>query len=298
MNDKVNEFLNYLLTVRGYSEHTIRNYRLDLSAFLAHTAPKNLQSITPAKIRTYLAELTHKNRSKRTRLRQLSTLRSFFKYALKEKWIEESPMDQIESPKQDKPLPKSLSREEITRLLEQPPLDTLLGFRDRTILELFYSSALRVSELVALSRSDIDFAASSLRVKGKGKKERIVPMTKSAAKWLKEYLTHPLRFIDEKERKAEQDIEAAFLNKWGNRLSSRSVERSLERYLLQSGLASKVTPHTLRHSIATHWLENGMDLKTIQVLLGHSNLSTTTIYTKVTSKFKKEVYDKAHPRAK
>lgn len=298
MEQKIENFLLYLRTVRGVSEHTIRNYKLDLAAFQTFTNGIPLGEVTVRILRSYLMDLTLKKRAKRTISRRLSSLRSFFKYALREKWIESNPLELIDSPKLDRPLPKSLSYEEIERLLEQPDTMGLLGFRDRALLELFYSSGLRLSEAVGLSRSDLNFSALSLRVKGKGKKERIVPMTKNAAKWLKEYLEHPLRFVDEKERFSERDPHAVFLNKWGVRLSARSVERLLEGYLISSGLAAKVTPHTLRHSIATHWLERGMDLKTIQLLLGHSSLSTTTIYTKVSGKLKKEVYDKAHPRAK
>ncbi|MEX0961791.1 MAG: site-specific tyrosine recombinase/integron integrase [Simkaniaceae bacterium] len=291
------DYLNYLQNVRGYSEHTLRGYRQDIKLFFDFVGHKNIEAVTTRVIRQYLLEELKKNRSKRTRLRRLSSLRSFYRFALKQKWVKLNPFDSIERQKLDKPLPKSLNEEEITLLLEQPETETYLGFRDRALLELFYSSALRLSEAVALSRADIDFKNRSLRIKGKGKKMRVVPMTATCAKWLHEYLSHPLRFVDEKERFSERDLNAVFLNKWGERLSARSVERLLEKYLLKSGLAAKVTPHTFRHSIATHWLERGMDLKTIQLLLGHSSLSTTTIYTKVTHELKKKVYDKAHPRA-
>ena len=176
-------------------------------------------------------------------------------------------------------------------------MQSYLGFRDRVIIELFYSSGLRVSELCALNREDVILPNLSMRVKGKGKKERIIPITKNASRWLHDYLNHPDRYAGSSTFQPQHDPQAIFLNKWGRRLSARSVDRLFRRYLLSSGIAATVTPHTIRHTIATHWLENGMDLKTIQGILGHSSLSTTTIYTKVSTKLKKEVYNKAHPRA-
>ena len=164
-------------------------------------------------------------------------------------------------------------------------------------MELFYSSGLRVSELVGLNRVDFDEPNFLMRLKGKGKKERIVPITKNSAKWISEYLNHSERHKNIDGHLSEIDREAIFLNRQGTRLTSRSVDRNFDKYLRMSGLAEKITPHTIRHTIATHWLENGMDLKTIQELLGHNSLSTTTLYTQVSTNLKKKVYHKAHPRA-
>jgi len=225
-------------------------------------------------------------------LRRLSSLRSFYKFALREKLVAASPLDEIESPKKEKKLPVSLQYAQVELLLAQPDLSSHLGFRDRAIMELFYSSGLRLSELVGLNRKDFDMNGLVLRVLGKGKKVRQVPITATAAKWMQDYLVHPER------SSVEQDSQAIFLNKWGTRLTSRSVDRQFAAYLRASGLSERVTPHTIRHTIATHWLEHGMDLKTIQLLLGHASLSTTTIYTHVSPKLKRAVYDKAHPRAK
>lgn len=169
--------------------------------------------------------------------------------------------------------------------------------RDRTILELFYSSGLRVSELVALDRTDFDAASLLLKIRGKGKKERIVPITKNAATWISKYLAHSERHIVGDKHFPEIDHDAIFLNFLGTRLTTRSVDRNFKEYIKASGLAGKATPHTIRHTIATHWLENGMDLKTIQLILGHSALATTTIYTHVSSTLKKQAHKKAHPRA-
>ncbi|HPE85080.1 MAG TPA: tyrosine recombinase XerC [Chlamydiales bacterium] len=288
MLDAVSKFLHHLEAAVGASPHTIRNYRLDLQAFLAFTKKDcTLDQITKQTIRAYLADLNLKGAKKRTILRRLSTLRSFYKYALRQKWVETSPLEAIDSPKLDKPLPKALNYQQIENLFNQPDTTTLLGLRDRAMLELFYSSGLRVSELAGINHSDLDYQNLRLRVRGKGKKERILPITKGAANWIADYVSFP----------GQKASEAIFLNKFGDRLTVRSIDRLFKKYLLQSGLAGRITPHTIRHTIATHWLENGMDLKTIQTLLGHSSLATTTIYTKVSTRLKKEIYDKTHPRA-
>lgn len=292
MDESRNKFLDYLRVVRGASEHTIRNYGLDLEAFQAFNQNIPLSQVDKKTVRGYLAHLNLKQTSKRTILRRLSSLRSFFKYLLKEKILSYNPMEEIEGPKLEKSIPSPLSYEQVQRLFEQPDTSSYLGFRDRCIMELFYSSGLRISELVGLDRRDFDSENFILRVKGKGKKERLVPITKSAATWVANYLNHSERL------ETEVDRSAIFLNKWGTRISSRSVDRNFKRFLLSSGLAAKITPHTIRHTIATHWLEKGMDLKTIQTILGHSSLSTTTIYTQVSTRLKKDVYDKTHPLVK
>lgn len=257
-----------------------------------------LQSVDKKHIRAYLAQLNQKLARKKTILRRLSSLRSFFKFLVKEGVLTQNPLEEIDAPKLEKTIPAPLSREEIEMLFRQPDATSLLGFRDRTIMELFYSSGLRISELVGLNRKDIDLVHLTIRVKGKGKKERVIPITQTAAEWITRYLDHPERGCSGEQHEAEKDHEALFLNRWGERLTARSVDRNFKVYLRSSGLAAKATPHTMRHSIATHWLENGMDLKTIQTLLGHHSLATTTIYTQVSKKIKKEVYDKAHPLVK
>lgn len=322
-------FLEYLRVVKNASEHTIRNYSIDLNAFktfleqqkglsiLHENLPDKIQyqrpyserytandgvlilrDINKKTIRAFLAYLKAQSQNKKTIVRRLSSLRSFFRYACLNKHLEINPIEEIETPKLDKKIPVSLSYEEVVRLFEQPDLDTYLGFRDRAIMELFYSSGLRVSELAALNRVDLDAENYLLKLKGKGRKERIVPITKNAARWIEDYLNHSKRHEKTDDHDPEVDHHAIFLNCLGTRLTTRSIDRNFDRYLKASGMAQKATPHTIRHTIATHWLENGMDLKTIQVLLGHNSLATTTIYTQVSNKLKKEVYDKAHPRAK
>lgn len=312
------DFLEELKLLHNASIHTLRNYAIDLNAlknFLENESPSpkiryelpyvkrnltldtdlNLDHINRRTIRQFLAH--HSDISKRTQMRRISSLRSFFKFLINRHLIMVNPMEDIESPKLDKSLPQSLSYQQIQNLFEQPNLATYLGFRDRTMMELLYSSGLRVSELVGLDREDFDYENFSVLLKGKRKKERLVPITKNAAEWMNKYLNHPHRHQNSSEHLKQVDSKAVFLNKWGQRITTRSVDRKFVKYLLMSGLPSDVTPHTIRHTIATHWLENGMDLKTIQMLLGHSSLSTTSIYTHVSTKLKKEVYDKAHPRA-
>lgn len=284
----VERFLSYLGTAKGVSEHTIRGYRLDLTAF-AHFVQEPLEAVTKRGIRRYLADLHEKKASTRTILRRLSALRSFYKYAIREKLVSENPLEEIESPKKEKRLPISITYPQVEHLFNQPDLATYLGLRDRAIMELFYSSGLRLSELAGLNRRDFDSKNHILNIFGKGKKQRQAPITQTAAEWLLRYLNHPQR--------DEKDPQAIFLNKRGARLTVRSIDRNFAAYLKASGLSEKVTPHTIRHTIATHWLEKGMDLKTIQILLGHTSLATTTIYTHVSPKLKREVYDKTHPRA-
>ncbi len=279
----IDQFLKYLEVVKNVSPHTLRAYTSDLTRF-AMFVDIDLAKVTKKEVRSYLATLP-----KKTILRNLSALRSFYKYAIREKQVEQSPLEEIASPKREKKLPVSITYEQVVHLLNQPDLSNYLGFRDRVIMELFYSSGLRLSELTGLNRKDFDRTAMILNIFGKGKKQRQAPITDNAAQWLVKYLSHPER--------NEQDREAIFLNKWGTRLNPRSVDRNFAAYLRQSGLSERITPHTIRHTIATHWLEKGMDLKTIQLLLGHTSLATTTIYTHVSTKLKREVYDKTHPRA-
>lgn len=322
------DFLEHIKVVKNASEHTIRNYAIDLNSLkdflenvelkimkpedlpdkirynqdysLRYTAKDGLlplDMINRKTIREFLASLNENQKNKRTIIRRISSLRSFFKYCFTNRLITSNPLEDIESPKVEKKVPLSLSYEQLQKLFDQPDTASLLGFRDRTIMELFYSSGLRVSELVALNRRDFDRKNLLLKLKGKGKKERIVPITKNACEWIQAYLDHSERHQEIHGHMAQVDNEAIFLNRLGTRLTSRSVDRNFDKYLTCSGLAGTVTPHTIRHTIATHWLENGMDLKTIQVLLGHTSLATTTIYTQVSGKLKKKVYDEAHPRA-
>lgn len=296
------QFLEHLEIVKHASVHTIRNYSLDLAHFekflMRESLEIDMETIDRKAIRNFLAHLTATECNKKTIVRCLSALRSFFKYAYQQQLISLNPSESLETPKLDKKIPLPLTYDQMKAFFELPRVNTFLGLRDRAIMELFYSSGLRISELIALNRSDIDFKSLLVKLRGKGKKERIVPITENAAQWIHAYLNHPERHQEIDGHYAEADHEAVFLNKWGSRLTTRSVDRSFQAYLKQSGLATRATPHTLRHTIATHWLENGMNLKTIQTILGHQSLTATTIYTKVSSNLKQKVYRESHPRAK
>lgn len=287
----LDQFLYYYRVVKNSSEHTLRNYGIDLNDFKTFVKERTLQEIDKRIIREYLAELMQRGMGKKSVARRLSALRSFFKYLVKERLISLNPLDDIETPKGDKKIPFFLSYDQVERFFALPDLKSHLGIRDRTMMELFYSSGLRVSELAQLRRKDIDCENLCVHVRGKGKKERRLPITRNAAEWILKYLAHPER------NWGEQESEAIFLNRFGKRLTVRSIDRNFALYLKKSGLSGKITPHTIRHTIATHWLEKGMDLKTIQTLLGHNSLATTTIYTQVSTRLKREVYDKSHPLA-
>jgi len=318
-------FLDHLRAVKNSSEHTVRNYAIDLNTlkrFLEqpsenptphHSLPPkishhlssslNTYSDTPLhlidrkNIRLFINWMKSEGTSKRSIVRRLSSLRTFFTYCVREGLLLKSPMENIESPKLEKTIPISLTYEDVQTLFNQPNSSSYLGLRDRTIMELFYSSGLRVSELAGLNKADYDKDNLLLRVRGKGRKERIVPITKNASDWITSYLTDALRYIRDEEHIEEIEREAIFLNKFGTRISTRSIDRMFVKYLALSGLHEDITPHTIRHTIATHWLENGMDLKTIQLLLGHSSMATTTIYTHVSTKLKQEIVQKLHPRS-
>ena len=262
------DFLTHLNLAKGVSVHTIRGYRIDLTSFFNFLGEEELNKRS---IRRFLAHLHREGASTRTILRKLSSLRSFFKHAIRESWVDQNPVEEIEGPKKEKRLPVSINYDQVQLLMNQPDTSNYLGFRDRVIMELFYSSGLRLSEVAGLNRRDFDEKSHVLNIYGKGKKQRQAPITETAVNWVVQYLNHPER--------DEKDPEAIFLNRFGKRITPRSIDRNFERYLRSSGLSVRITPHTIRHTIATHWLENGMDLKTIQMLLGHTSLTTTTIYT-------------------
>lgn len=295
--DAIESFKSHLKYVRNVSEHTVRNYLIDLYAFQTFCEKKDLTQITKQDIRLFLSHLYDQKAKNQTILRKLSSLRSFFTFAVKNKWLTASPLLDIESPKREKLLPVTLTMDQVDLFFSQPDTNSYLGIRDRTMMELFYSSALRISEIVALNREDVHVKSMQIKVSGKGKKQRVIPMTANATEWLTRYLYHPKRCLNTKTHQGQKDSHAIFLNKWGKRISVRSVDRFFQKYLKSSQLFERVTPHKIRHTIATHWLENGMDLKTIQTLLGHEVLTTTTVYTHVSTKLKKQVYDQAHPRS-
>jgi integrase/recombinase XerC len=252
-----------------------------------------LREVTPEQVKSFLAFLANQSYSKSTIARKLATLRSFYKFCVRREYVPTHPLSTIRTPKQEKSLPRFLEVEQINTLLSTPDASTLLGCRDRAMLEVLYSTGVRVSELVALNVEDVDFNARTIRVRGKGKKQRISPVGPTAMAALKRYLE--MRRADA--RSASFDQQALFVNKHGQRISTRSVRRKLDKYLAECGLDPAISPHTLRHSFATHMLSNGADLRSVQELLGHQSLSTTQVYTHLTTPRLKAVYDEAHPRS-
>jgi integrase/recombinase XerC len=300
MEQLIEDFLQHLRVFKHASIHTLRNYSMDLRHFQEFIEKKQIDvhEVHRRVIREYLSELSADGLKKKSIQRKVSTLRSFFRHHVKFQKISVDPMEHIEPMKQAVLVPKALTIEEIKIYFSQPNIETYLGLRDRVMFELLYSSGLRVSELQGLNRESIDFDQRLVSVLGKGNKVRIVPITQNCSRWLKTYLDHPERNLKTEEHDAEQDHKAVFLNRFGKRITTRSIDRLFKEYLLKSGLSAKITPHVIRHSIATHWLENGMNLKIIQEILGHESLATTQIYTKVTKGYKIEGYSKAHPLMK
>jgi len=284
MNRYVDKFLSYLEIEKNYSAHTIINYKVDLVEFFAFIGDTPIKQISYLHLRKFLAQLRTKNH--RTVARKLSSIRSIFKFLFREGLIKDNPAGLLVTPRLDKILPKFLSEKEITQLVEAPKPDKLSGKRDRAILEALYSTGIRVSELVSLNIDSIDTISNIVKVLGKGKKERIVPIGDKAIIAIRNYLDS---------RKSNN--KALFLNKNGTRLTDRSVRNILDKYIRQTSILMHVSPHVMRHSFATHLLNRGADLRAVQELLGHANLSTTQIYTHVTTERLKTIYDRAHPRA-
>jgi integrase/recombinase XerC len=295
----IDRFADYIALERGVSPHTSRAYRKDLELFVAFLReeglPLDVTKIDYLTIRLYLGHLYQGSRIKRTSVvRKLASLRTFFRYLKREGIVEKNPAKMVAIPKGGKDLPHTLSVDEAFRFLDIPDAASPLGSRDRAILEFLYSSGLRVGELTALSLSDLDLGTGMVRVLGKGGKERMVPIGSKAVEALNSYLTRRGELMG----KGEPTPQYLFLNHRGGRLTARSVGRMIKKYLLQGGIVKETTPHTFRHSFATHLLDAGADLRGIQELLGHASLSTTQKYTHVSSAKLMEVYDRTHPRAR
>ena len=288
MDRYIEKFMRYLEIEKNYSKYTISNYRLDLEGFKKFLGDLALEKIDYLALRKYLAILKEKNLKNRTVGRRLSTLRSFFKFLIREGYLKNNPITSLSSPKQEKHLPLFLTEEEVTKLIDSVQLKNERDFRDRAAIETFYSTGIRVSELVGLNIEDVDFIAGIVKVLGKGKKERIVPIGEQALSTIRAYL---------EKRKRQQEAGALFLNKNGKRITDRGIRNVVVKYIRIASMRHGVSCHTFRHSFATHLLNRGADLRSVQELLGHVNLSTTQIYTHLTTEKLKKVYDKAHPRA-
>jgi integrase/recombinase XerC len=305
----VERYGTFLRVEKNVSSHTLRNYLSDLWQFFtflekppgqAETRTVVIESIDHHRIHAFLSSL-YREHKKSSIGRKLSAIKSFFRFLLREGVVARDPTLHIGSPKQEQPLPTHLTVDDMFRLLEAPLADTPAGLRDRAILEVLYSCGVRVSELVALSWSDVDPTLEVVRVRGKGNKERIVPIGRKALEALEQYRRQIPQLVTPKNRGAVFDVSLitapVFLNSRGGRLTTRSVARLVGGYARDCGIVLNTSPHALRHSFATHLLEAGADLRAIQELLGHSSLSTTQRYTHVNLDRLMQVYDKAHPRA-
>jgi len=316
----IEQFITYLEVERNFSGHTVRSYRADLTQFCLFLAAlaqaplsadalksedlpgedsldvdpltRALPAVTPTEVRAFLAMMRNSEYSKATIARKLASLRSFYKYLARTGTVTSSPVTAVRTPRQDKRLPKCLDLAQIEALLSAPDTATLLGSRDVAIIETIYSSGLRVSELVGLNIEHLDRYSETLRIiRGKGRKERLTPIGKAALSAIDLYQQKRVARFGETMRGP------LFVNKTGQRISERSIRRKLEKYLQIAGIPIHISPHTLRHSFATHMLNAGADLRSVQELLGHVSLSTTQIYTHLTTTRLKQVYDNAHPLA-
>lgn len=300
----IDKFLRYLEIEKNASNHTILNYRLDLEEFGNFLNPRVLAaddaaSAAPVKktplditkidylaLRRFLAALKQKGIKSRTVARKVSCLKTFFKFLMREGYLADNPALLISSPKIDKHLPNFLTEAEMSRLIEFPKADTVSGLRDRAIFETLYSTGMRISELVSLNVGSPDYISGIVKVQGKGKKERIVPLGDKAITAIRQYLV-----------KRKSDSKSLFLNSRGEKITDRGVRVILDKYIKLISEKQNISPHTFRHSFATHLLNRGADLRSVQELLGHANLSTTQIYTHLTTDRLKAVYNKAHSRA-
>jgi integrase/recombinase XerC len=306
MERYIDKFIRYLEIEKEASRHTLINYSIDLRKFSDFLGDKKLEGVDYKFIRLYIANLkkitgakdADQKQTKQEKnyilsstsiARNLSALRSFFKFLVREGLVKSNPLSGVSTPKREKKLPLFMQENEIAKLLESPSKD-LMGLRDRAILETLYSTGIRVSELVNMDIDNCDFIGGVIKVYGKGKKERFTPVGEAAIEAIR-------RYINASKAMHSSNTKAIFLNKKGKRLTDRSVRRIMERYIKRTSLKENISPHTLRHSFATHLLNRGADLRSVQELLGHASLSTTQIYTHVTTERMKEAYQKAHPRA-
>lgn len=306
LEEYLEQFFQHLRYERNVSPHTLRNYTSDLEQFHEHIAPpkadgkreeipvKDIDHIT---IREWMSELHSENAKKTTVARKLASLRTFFQFLVREGVLELNPAKLVATPRIERKLPTHLSMEDMVRFIETPDLETDLGRRDRAILEFLYATGMRVSELTKLNLTNIDFKNKTVRVMGKGKKQRILNFGEPALQSLMYYLNESRPEFLNNCPPAERDDQVVFLNYKGTRISTRSVGRMVDKYIKLCSDIPDISPHSLRHSFATHLLDQGADIRSIQEMLGHVRLSTTQIYTQVSMEKLIEVYDKSHPKA-
>jgi integrase/recombinase XerD len=294
MEQFLDQFLHYLIVEKGLSKNTLEAYSHGLTRFLNHLREKGVREIEEVekfRIRGFLLALRKKNLSTKTIVRNLVAIRSFFRFLIEEGIVETNPAEELESPKVEKTLPEILTLKEIEQILEQPNLQTPLGIRDRAMLEILYATGMRVSELTHLPTHQVNLEGGYVLLYGKGSKERIVPLGSEAMKWVALYLK-TARGILAKGR----ENPSLFINRSGKGMSRQRFWKSLKDYSRRAGLRKRITPHLLRHSFASHLLERGADLRSVQMMLGHVDISTTQIYTHVTGERLKKVHRQYHPR--
>ena len=299
MRPQIGQFLQYLRVERGASPHTLKGYREDLHALAEYLADGEGHTpapggITMGELRGFVSALHEAGYAKSSISRRLASVRSFMRFGQREGWAKSNPAKALRNPRKSRKLPHFLTTDEVGKLLDAPKGNVPQAIRDRAILETLYSAGLRVSELVGLTDGDLDFAAGIVRIRGKGKRERLAPIGSYAARALKRWLE--VRKLSPRDKTGRES--PVFTNKFGTRLTTRSVARMLEKYLKETGLDSRTSPHTLRHSFATHLLDRGADIRSVQELLGHKSLVTTQIYTHVSTANLRAAYEKAHPRAR
>jgi integrase/recombinase XerD len=294
MEQVLNQFLNYLIVEKGLSKNTLSAYSHDLSRFLDHLRQKGIQDILKVgkfDVRAFLLALKRQRFSSKTIVRYLVAIRTFFRFMTQEGILEVNPVEELESPKMDKTLPQILTIKEVDQLLEQPDLQTSLGVRDRAMLEMLYATGVRVSELVQLRINQVNLEGGYVLVYGKGSKERIVPLGSEAMKWATLYLkTARIKLAKGRESPF------LFINRSGKGMSRQRFWRTIKRYGQRARIRKRITPHLLRHSFASHLLERGADLRSVQMMLGHADISTTQIYTHVTGERLKKIHQRYHPR--
>jgi integrase/recombinase XerC len=301
-NDSLSQFLQHLKYERNVSAHTLRNYASDLDQFKEYLFKIEKRSDIPVAeidrltIREWMAGL-HNDHKKTSIARKLASLRTFFQFLVREGVLETNPAKLVATPRIERKLPNHLSMEDAVRFIETPDTNTDLGRRDRAIIEFLYATGIRVGELVSINLQDIDFREKLVRVTGKRRKQRIVPFGEPALQALMHYLEETRPVFLNNCPAADRDNNAVFLNYQGTRITTRSVGRMIDKYIKQCADIHNISPHSLRHSFATHLLDGGADLRDIQELLGHARLSTTQIYTQVSMEKMIEVYDRAHPKA-
>jgi len=294
MEQLLDQFLHYLIVEKGLSKNTIEAYSHGLNRFLLHLRAKGVQEIRDVDklhLRAYLLALRRKNLNAKSIVRNLVAIRTFFRFLVQEGVLESNPVEELESPKMARTLPEILTLKEIEQILEQPDLQTPLGTRDRAMLEILYATGMRVSELTQLPIQQVNLEGGYVLLYGKGSKERIVPLGSEAMKWVTVYLKTARGTLSK-----GKESPSLFINRLGKGMSRQNFWKNLKDYGRRAGLRKRITPHLLRHSFASHLLERGADLRSVQMMLGHADISTTQIYTHVTEERLKKVHKQYHPR--